>query len=96
VKHRLPDVQLLAGNVATYEGARDLIALGIDGLKVGYRPRVHLHHPRGDRSGRSRRSPPSWNPPAPPKAPEFGDRRRRHQIIPATSPRPSPQALPWS
>jgi IMP dehydrogenase len=38
VKHRLPDVQLVAGNVATYEGARDLISLGIDGLKVGIGP----------------------------------------------------------
>jgi IMP dehydrogenase len=38
VKRRLPDVQLLAGNVATAEGARDLIALGIDGLKVGVGP----------------------------------------------------------
>jgi len=38
VKHRLPDMQLLAGNVATAEGARDLIALGIDGLKVGIGP----------------------------------------------------------
>src|SRR6202166_1924133 len=32
VKQRLPNMQLAAGNVATYEGARDLIALGIDGL----------------------------------------------------------------
>jgi IMP dehydrogenase len=38
VKQRLPDMQLAAGNVATYEGARDLIALGIDGLKVGIGP----------------------------------------------------------
>jgi IMP dehydrogenase len=38
VKHRLPDMQLIAGNVGTYEGARDLIALGIDGLKVGIGP----------------------------------------------------------
>ena len=38
IKHRLPDVQLVAGNVATYEGARDLIALGLDGLKVGIGP----------------------------------------------------------
>src|SRR6478609_11763722 len=28
IKHALPDVQLLAGNVATYEGARDLVNLG--------------------------------------------------------------------
>src|SRR6202162_6122695 len=38
VKHRLPEMQIIAGNVATYEGARDLIALGIDGLKVGIGP----------------------------------------------------------
>jgi IMP dehydrogenase len=38
VKHRLPDMQLIAGNVGTYEGARDLIALGLDGVKVGIGP----------------------------------------------------------
>jgi IMP dehydrogenase len=38
VKRKLPDVQLLAGNVATAEGACDLIGLGIDGLKVGIGP----------------------------------------------------------
>jgi IMP dehydrogenase len=38
VKAKLPDVELLAGNVATYEGARDLIALGADGIKVGIGP----------------------------------------------------------
>ena len=38
LKHALPDVQLIAGNVATYEGARDLIALGVDGVKVGIGP----------------------------------------------------------
>ena len=38
IRHRLPEMQLIAGNVATYEGAKDLIALGIDGLKVGIGP----------------------------------------------------------
>ena len=38
VKHRLPEMQLLAGNVATEEGARELISLGIDGIKVGVGP----------------------------------------------------------
>ena len=38
VKRELPEVQLIAGNVATYEGARDLIALGVDGIKVGIGP----------------------------------------------------------
>ena len=38
VKHRLPEMQLIAGNVATAEATRDLINLGIDGLKVGIGP----------------------------------------------------------
>jgi len=38
VKQKFPELELLAGNVATAEGARDLIALGIDGLKVGIGP----------------------------------------------------------
>ena len=38
IRHRLPDVQLIAGNVATFEAAKDLISLGIDGLKVGIGP----------------------------------------------------------
>jgi IMP dehydrogenase len=38
IKHAIPDVQLIAGNVGTYEGARDLIDLGVDGVKVGIGP----------------------------------------------------------
>jgi IMP dehydrogenase len=38
VRQRLPEIQIIAGNVATYDGAKDLIALGIDGLKVGIGP----------------------------------------------------------
>jgi IMP dehydrogenase len=38
VKRALPAMQLIAGNVATYEGARELIALGLDGIKVGVGP----------------------------------------------------------
>jgi IMP dehydrogenase len=38
IKRKLPDVQLLAGNVATREGACDLISLGVDGIKVGIGP----------------------------------------------------------
>jgi IMP dehydrogenase len=38
VKRQFPDVQLIAGNVATFEAARDLIALGADGIKVGIGP----------------------------------------------------------
>jgi IMP dehydrogenase len=38
IKRQVPDVQLVAGNVATFEGARDLISLGADGIKVGIGP----------------------------------------------------------
>jgi IMP dehydrogenase len=38
VKHKLPEMQLVAGNVATADGTRDLIALGVDALKVGIGP----------------------------------------------------------
>src|SRR5499427_137086 len=34
IKSKLPNVQLTAGNVATYEGAKELISLGVDGIKV--------------------------------------------------------------
>ena len=38
VKKKLPDVQLITGNVATHEGACELISLGVDGIKVGIGP----------------------------------------------------------
>jgi IMP dehydrogenase len=38
IKSKLPEVQLITGNVATYEGARELISLGVDGIKVGIGP----------------------------------------------------------
>ena len=38
IKSKLPDVQLITGNVATYEGAKELISLGVDGVKVGIGP----------------------------------------------------------
>jgi IMP dehydrogenase len=38
IRQRLPEMQIVAGNVATYEAAKDLIALEIDGLKVGIGP----------------------------------------------------------
>ncbi len=38
VKSAMPEVQVIAGNVASYEGARDLIRLGADGVKVGIGP----------------------------------------------------------
>jgi IMP dehydrogenase len=38
IKSKYPEVQLTAGNVATYEGAKELAELGVDGIKVGIGP----------------------------------------------------------
>jgi len=38
IKTKLPEVDLIGGNVATYDGAMDLIRLGADGVKVGMGP----------------------------------------------------------
>ena len=38
IKHKFPEVDLIAGNVATFQGASDLIQLGVDGVKVGIGP----------------------------------------------------------
>ncbi|HEY7388268.1 MAG TPA: IMP dehydrogenase [Bryobacteraceae bacterium] len=38
IKCKLPDVQLITGNVATHEAACELISLGVDGIKVGIGP----------------------------------------------------------
>ncbi|MBR6654193.1 MAG: IMP dehydrogenase, partial [Oscillospiraceae bacterium] len=38
IKSKYPDVQLIAGNVATAEGTRDLIKAGADCVKVGIGP----------------------------------------------------------
>lgn len=38
LRQRVPEVEVLAGNVASFEGARDLIRLGASGIKVGIGP----------------------------------------------------------
>lgn len=38
IKNRFPELPLIAGNVATREGAKDLIQAGADGIKVGVGP----------------------------------------------------------
>ena len=46
-------VQVIAGNVATPEGALALIEAGADAVKIGIGPGSHLHHPRGRRRRRA-------------------------------------------
>src|SRR6266478_1176370 len=38
VKAKLPEIELIAGNVATFDGACDLVRAGVDGVKVGIGP----------------------------------------------------------
>jgi IMP dehydrogenase len=38
VREKFPDVQLVAGNVATREAAADLVEIGVDAVKVGVGP----------------------------------------------------------
>lgn len=38
IKSKYPDVQVIAGNIATYEGTRSLIDAGVDAVKVGIGP----------------------------------------------------------
>jgi IMP dehydrogenase len=38
VRNSMPHVQLIAGNMGTYEAAKELIDLGVDGIKVGIGP----------------------------------------------------------
>lgn len=38
VKQKYPDIALVVGNVATYEGAKELISRGADAIKVGIGP----------------------------------------------------------
>jgi IMP dehydrogenase len=38
VREKFPEQELIAGNIGTAEAARDLIELGVDGLKVGVGP----------------------------------------------------------
>ncbi len=38
IKSRFPEIQLIAGNIATSEAAEDLVRIGVDGIKVGIGP----------------------------------------------------------
>ena len=58
IRERYPDVQLIAGNVATADGGTGPDRAGGGRHQGGHRSRLHLHHPRGHRLRHARRSPP--------------------------------------
>jgi IMP dehydrogenase len=37
-KHRFPEMEVIAGNIATEEAAKDLISVGVDAIKIGMGP----------------------------------------------------------
>ena len=51
LRDAFPDVQLVAGNVATEEGAREIVAARRRRGQGGRGAGQHLHHPRGHRRG---------------------------------------------
>ena len=80
VRAAASDIDLVVGNIATAAAARDLLALGVDGLKVGIGPgsicttRVvtgaGVPQITADHGGRPRS-----------RRPRAGHRRRRHQVL---------------
>ena len=49
VKATLPEVELIAGNVATFDGACDLVQRGRGRSQGRHRPGLDLHHPHRHR-----------------------------------------------
>ena len=60
-------MQLVAGNVATEAGARELVERGVDAVKVGHRARAASAPRASSPASASRRSPRSWTPCAAPR-----------------------------
>ncbi len=81
VKRALPEMQLMAGNVATFEGARDLIALGHRRVEGGDRARLDLHDARDFRRGRAADHRDPGSGPRGEGDRRAGDRRRRHEVF---------------
>ena len=89
LKSTFKDIELVAGNVATAEGARDLIKAGVDGVKIGIGPgsicttRVVAGVGVPQLTAIMNCRPVSEKTGCP------AHRRRRHPLLRATSPRPS-------
>ena len=88
VKKHYPEIDVVAGNIATGEAALALRDAGADAVKVGIGPGLHLHHARGD--GRRRAADHRHlrvRPGARGQHP--GHRGRRHPPLRRRAPRPS-------
>jgi len=89
IKSKMPEVQLTAGNVATYEGARELAALGVDGIKVGIGPGSICTTRVVSGAGVPQITAISEMLARQPRSGHPADCRWRHQVLRAISPKPS-------
>ena len=78
-RRRFPDVQVIAGNVATAEGTRFLIDRGADGVKVGIGPGRRLHDAHHHQLWRAAGAGAGGMPPRGRRVGRADHRRRRHQ-----------------
>ena len=89
IKSKLPEVDLIAGNVGTFDGACELARAGADAIKVGIGPGPSAP-PASSPVPECPRSPPSPRPRVPCAIATFPSSQTAASSIPATSPRPSP------
>ncbi len=78
LKRAFPDVPVIAGNVATADGVRDLAAAGADAVKGRGRFGLDLHHPDGNRVRRAAAHRDLGLRGSSPRVGRAGHRRRRH------------------
>ena len=91
IKAKWRDLQVIGGNIATGDAARDLVKAGVDGIKVGIGPGsicttrivAGVGVPQITAVSKVAAAVDNTGP---------GDRRRRHPLLAATSPRPSSPA----
>ena len=81
IKKRFPNVGLMAGNVATYEGALALIDAGADAVKVGIGPGSICTTRMVTGAGMPQITAIAEAAPRRPRARHSGHRRRRHQVL---------------
>ena len=92
LKQAYPAVSLIAGNVATYKGAKDLCERRRRRREDRHRARLHLHHPHRHRRGHAPDHRRGRGQPGLPRRPACPASPTAASSSAATWPRPSPRA----